>query len=112
MVDVRSGQMPVSENASPAAAIRRKLRALTAVLMDPAATPPERDNAERLKVRLEKQLAEEATPERKTPEGTWTDMMYRLGRGVKEIGSPPRRKGGWTDDAFRLGRLFRKGFKK
>jgi hypothetical protein len=103
--------MPVRENASPAGAIRRKLRALTAVLMDPAATGPERDNAERLKVRLEKQLAEEAAPEA-APEGKWTDMMFRLGRGVKEMGSPPARKGGWTDHAFRLGRLFRKGFRK
>jgi hypothetical protein len=111
MVDVRSGQMPVSENASPADAIRRKLRALTAVLMDPAATGPERDNAGRLKVRLERQLADEGKPEA-TPDGKWRDIMYRLGRGVKVMGSPPARKGDWTNHAFRLGRMLRRGFKK
>jgi hypothetical protein len=104
--------MPVSENAGPAEAIRRKLRALTAVLMDPAATEPERANAERLKDRLEKQLAEEPKPETKMPERKWTDMMFRLGRGVKEMGSPPSRKGDWTDHVFRLGRMLRKGFKR
>jgi hypothetical protein len=45
--------MPITENASSSQAIRRKLRALTAVLLDPAATEPERANAEGLKVRLE-----------------------------------------------------------
>jgi hypothetical protein len=104
--------MPVSGNASPTEAIRRKLRALTAVLQDRAATAPERANAERLKVRLEKQLAEEARPEEKIPESKWTDMMFWLGRGVKEMGSQPSRKGDWTDHAFRLGRMLRKGFKK
>jgi hypothetical protein len=99
--------MPGSENATPVEAIRRKLRALTAVLMDPGATEPERANAERLKVRLEQQL-----PEEPAPEGKWTDVMFRLGRGLKEIGSPPARKGDWTDHAFRLGRMFRKGFKR
>jgi hypothetical protein len=102
--------MPASEGASAAAAIRRKLRAITAVLRDPAATEPERANAQRLKVRLEKQLAEE--PKSEESEGKWTDMMFRLGRGVKEMGSPPSRKGDWTDHAFRLGRLLRKGFKR
>jgi hypothetical protein len=102
--------MPASENASSIAAIRRKLRALTAVLLDPAATEPEKANAERLKVRLEKQLAEEGVPE--TPEGKWTDMMFRLGQGVKEMRPLPARKTDWTDYAFRLGRMLRRGFKK
>ncbi len=105
--DGRMWQMPISENASSAEAIRRKLRALTAVLLDPAATEPERANAERLKVRLEKQLAEEATPE-----GKWTGIMFRFGRGVKEITSPPSPKGDWTDHAFRLGRMLRRGIKR
>jgi hypothetical protein len=99
--------MPISDNASPTEAIRRKLRALTAMLLDPAATESERANAEGLKVRPEKQLAEEAKPEEK-----WTDIMFRLGRGVKEIRSQPSRKGDWTDHAFRLGRMLRKGFKR
>ena len=100
------GKMPISENENAAEAIRRKLRALTAVLLDPAATEPERANAERLKVRLERQLAEEAMPK-----GKWTDIMFRLGRGLKEITSQPSPKGDWTDHAFRLGRMLRKGFK-
>ena len=68
-------QMPISGNASSADAIRRKLRALTAVLFDPAATEPERANAKELKVRLEKQLAEEPAPE-----GKWTGMMFGSAR--------------------------------
>jgi hypothetical protein len=94
--------MPPSENAKSAGAIHRKLRALTAVFLDPAATGPERANAEGLKIRLEKQLAQEATPE-----GKWTGIMFRLGRGIKEITSPPSPKRDWTDHAFRLGRMFR-----
>ena len=99
--------MPIIENASSSEAIRRKLRALTAVLSDPAATEPERANAEGLKVRLEKQLTEEATPE-----GKWAGIMFRLGQRVKEMSSQPSPKGDWTDHAFRLGRMLRKGFKR
>jgi hypothetical protein len=99
--------MTISENSNATEALRRKLRALSAVLLDPAATEPERANAEGLKVRLEKRLAEEATAERK-----WTDIMFRLGRGVKGITSQPAPKGDWTDHAFRLGRMLRKGFKR
>jgi hypothetical protein len=99
--------MPVSENASAAAAIRRKLRALAAVLRDRAATESEKSNAEEIKARLEKRLAEEAVSE-----GQWTDVMFRLGQEVKEIRSrEPSRKGDWTDHAFRLGRMLR-GFKR
>jgi hypothetical protein len=99
--------MPISENARAAAAIHRKLRALAAVFYDPAATESEKANAERLKVRLEDQLSQEAPPER-----AWTSLMFRLGRGVKEVTSAPAPKGDWTDHAFRLGRMFRKGLKK
>jgi hypothetical protein len=98
--------VPITENASSSEAIRRKLRALTAVLLDPAATGPERANAQGLKGRLEKQLTEE------TPEGKWGDIMFRLGRRVKEITSQPSPKGDWTDHAFRLGRMLRKSFKR
>ncbi len=54
--------MPISENARSAEAIHRKLRAIAAVLLDPAATEHERTNAETLKIKLEKQLKQEATP--------------------------------------------------
>jgi hypothetical protein len=99
--------MPISENARSAAAIHRKLRALAAVFSDPAATEPERANAAGLKERLEKQLRQAATPEKK-----WTSIMFRLGREVKEITSPLPPKADWTDHAFRLGRMLRRGFKK
>jgi len=98
--------MAVSENAKAAEAIRRKLRALTAVLSDRAATEPERVNAEGLKARLEERLRDEAKPEEK-----WTAMMFRLGRGIKDIKqmtSSPAPKGDWTDHAFRFGRMFRR----
>jgi hypothetical protein len=54
--------MPMSGNASSTSAIHRKLRALTAVLLDRATTEHERANAEGLKMRLEEQLRREATP--------------------------------------------------
>ena len=72
--------MPISEKAMFAEVIHRKLRAITAVLLDPAATKHERTNAEALKIRLEKRLRQEATPE-----GTWMDTMFWLGRAVREI---------------------------
>jgi hypothetical protein len=99
--------MPISETARSAAAIHRKLRALAAVFSDPAATENEKANAERLKGRLESQLGQEATPE-----GAWTGIMFRLGRGVKEMTSQPSPKGDWTDHAFRLGKMLRRGFKR
>ena len=102
--------MPVSENASSAEAIHRKLEAIAAVLSDAAVTEHERANAQRLKIRLEKQLRQEAIPE-----GTWMDIMFRFGRAVKEIKqftSRPSPNGDWTDHAFRLGRTLRRGFKK
>jgi hypothetical protein len=102
----RMWQMPISENARSAAAIHRKLRALAAVFLDPAATEHEKANAKGLTGRLEKQLGQEAKPE-----GTLTGIMFRLGRGVKEIASSPSPKGDWTDHAFRLGRMLRRGFK-
>src|SRR5271155_2078041 len=100
--------MPGSESAKSAEAIRRKLRALTAVFLEPAATePPERGNAAALKIHLEKQLAQEAKPE-----GKWTGIMFLLGRGVKEITSAPSPKGDWTDHAFRLGKMLRRGLER
>jgi hypothetical protein len=105
--------MPISQNPPSAEAIRRKLRALAAVLLDPATTENERANAQALKARLEKRLPQEATSE-----GAWTDVLFRLGRGVRQVkefsqsSAPPSPKGNWTDNAFRLGRMLRKGLKK
>ena len=107
--------MPVTQNAWSAEAIRRKLRALAAVLMDPAVTDNERANAQALKTRLERQLGKIAAA---TPPRPWSDMLFRLGRGVRHVKdlkqstAPPAPKGDWTDNAFRLGRMFRKGLKK
>jgi hypothetical protein len=100
--------MPLSGNPKAAEGIRRKLRALAAMFSDPAATEPEKANAERLKARLEQQL-----PQDDAGEGKWTDAMFRLGKGIKEITSPPPSpKGDWTDHAYRLGRMLGRGFKK
>jgi hypothetical protein len=55
--------MPISDNARSAEAIRRKLRALAAVFLDPAATEHEKANAKMLKVRLETQLGKKPTSE-------------------------------------------------
>jgi hypothetical protein len=107
-------QVPVSDNARSAAAIRRKLRAIGAVLADSAATENERANAQALKLRLQKQLG----PEAAAPEGAWSGILFRLGRGVRQVkqmkqsSAPPAPKGDWTDNAYRLGRLLRKGLKK
>jgi hypothetical protein len=111
-------QMPLGERS--AEDIRRKLRALTAVFLDPAATEPERANAEELKSRLENRLKQETAPQVEAApqdqaipqDGNWTDIMFRLGRGVKQMTSPPPQKGDWTDHAFRFGRMVRKGFKR
>jgi hypothetical protein len=54
--------MPIAENARSAEAIRRKLRALTAVFLDPAATEHEKANAKVPKRCLETQARQEATP--------------------------------------------------
>jgi len=99
--------MPISDNARSAEAVRRKLRALAAVFLDPAATEHEKANAKVLKGRLETQLGQEATSE-----SAWTGIMFRLGRGVREMTSSCTAKGDWTDRAFRLGKIFRREIKK
>ena len=105
--DDRIWQMLTGESVRSAKAIRRKMRALTAVFLDQAASEHERANAKSLKERLETKVSQEATIEE-----TWTGIMFRLGRSVKEISSPRSPKGDWTDHAFRLGRMLRKGFKR
>jgi hypothetical protein len=105
--------MTIRESARTAAAIQRKLRALAAVFSDPATTEHEKANAERLKARLEEQMPQEPTPIEPTPSAAWTNIMFRLGRGVREMtSSPSSPKGDWTDHAFRLGRMLRRGLKK
>ena len=101
--------MSTGENARYAEAIHRKLRAVLALLRDPAATEHERANAETLKASLETQLKQAGRPE-----GDWTDAVFRLGRAVKEIkqsASRPAPVGDWTENAFRLGRILRRGVK-
>jgi hypothetical protein len=101
--------VPVND-ARSVAAIHRKLRALAAILEDPAVTENERANARALKERLLQQL-----PKDVRESGAWSGLMFRLGRGVrqaqelKQSTAPPAAKGDWTDHAFRLGRLLRKG---
>ena len=82
--------MTIREGARTAAAIHRKLRGLAAVFSDPAATEHEKANAERLKARLEEQLPQEPTssepaPGETAPSEAWTNIVFRLGRGVREI---------------------------
>ncbi len=90
--------------------LRRKLRAVTAVLADPAATEHERANAQALKARLQRRLSEAGTPK-----GDWTDTAFRLGKWASKVqGSilPASPRGDWTDNARRLGKALRQGYKK
>ena len=57
--------------------LRRKLRAVSAVVEDPAATAHEKANAKALKVRLQQGLEEAGSPI-----GDWTDNAHRLGKAL------------------------------
>jgi hypothetical protein len=90
--------------------IRRKLRAVAAVIADRGATEGERRNAAALRARLQRRLeaAGAAT-------GDWTDRAFRLGRAVRQMAesSAPRSpKGDWTDRALGLGKALRRGYKR
>ena len=90
--------------------VRRKLRAVGAVVEDRGATEHERANAEALKGRLERRLKEAGVPA-----GDWTDNAFRLGRWagqLKKSASPASPKGDWTDNAHRLGKALRQGYKR
>ena len=92
------------------ASIRRKLRAVAAVIADPAATEHERANAQALKARLERRLRDAGAPA-----GDWTDSAFRLGRWAQELkqsSSPASPRGDWTDNAHRLGKALRRGYKR
>jgi hypothetical protein len=56
-------QMPICKNARSVIEIHRKLHCIAAILLDAAATKPEKANAEALKIRLEKRLGREVTTE-------------------------------------------------
>jgi hypothetical protein len=90
--------------------VRRKLRAVTAVIGDRGATEHERANAEALKARLEQRLKDV-----RVPAGDWTDNAFRLGRWAKEMrksSSPASPKGDWTDHARGFGKVLRRGYKR
>lgn len=90
--------------------LRRKLRAVTAILGDPAATEHEQANARALKARLQRRLNEAGAPT-----GDWTDGVFRLGKWASRIGgltAPASPKGDWTDNAHRLGKALRQGYKR
>jgi hypothetical protein len=90
--------------------VRRKLRAVAAVIADPAATDHEKANAAALKERLERRLREAGVPA-----GDWTDSAFRLGRWagqMKNSSSPTSPQGDWTDTAHRLGKALRRGYKR
>ena len=86
--------------------VRRKLRAIVAVMRDPAATEAERATARRLKTELKAKLAREGVPE-----GDWSDAVFRFGRSLKRAKTatapPPSIKGGAAKAGFRLGRALR-----
>jgi hypothetical protein len=91
-------------------ALRRKLRALSAVAGDAGATEHERATATALKARLQKRLSDAGVPV-----GDWTDKAFRLGRwakGVKKSAPPAASTGDWTETAHRLGKAVRQGYKK
>jgi hypothetical protein len=102
--------MATDDKAGLGEALHRKLRRVIAILEDPAATQHERANAKALKARLEKLLKQ-----RGIPKGDWSDVAFRLGRGLKKAAkstAPPRPKDDWTDTMFRIGRTVRRAVKK
>ena len=102
----------MSDNGGPGklAALRRKLKGLTAVARDPNATEAERANAASLKQRMQQRLDDAGAPA-----GDWTDNAFRLGRMAKQMkktAAPAEPKGDWTDHARSLGKAFRRGTKR
>jgi hypothetical protein len=93
-----------------AAGIRRKLRAIAAVLADKGATVHERGAAAALKQRLERRLGAAGEPA-----GDWSDAVFRLGRTARRLQrstAPQAPKGDWTDHAQRLGKALRRGYRR
>lgn len=102
--------MPANKPEMSLDALRRKLRGVTAIFRDPAATDNEKENAAEIKERLEAQLKQAGEPK-----GDWSDVMFRLGRtakGIKQSTTPTARSDNWTDHAFRLGKVVQRGLRK
>lgn len=102
--------MSDKDGPGPLAALRRKLRALTAVARNPGATAAERANAASLQHRLQQRLNDAGAPK-----GDWTDHAFRFGRLAKEMkkaAAPAEPKGDWADHARGLGKAFRRGTKR
>jgi hypothetical protein len=100
--------MRISELTRSVGALRRKLRAVTAIVEDAGATEHERANAEAVKARLEQRLREAGTPA-----GDWTDNIFRLGRWAKETRKSAALasvQSDWTVNAFQLGKALRRGY--
>jgi hypothetical protein len=94
----------------PIEGLRRKLRAVAAVVDDPGATEHEKANAAALRARLEQRLKDAGVPK-----GDWTDNAFRFGKWAKRLKnstSPSAARGDWTDDAFRFGKALRRGYKR
>jgi hypothetical protein len=91
--------------------LRRKLRALVAIIDDAGATEAERTTARRLKAALKTKLARQGEPE-----GDWSDAVFRFGRSLRRATTataPPESiEGGAAKAAFRLGRALRQAAKK
>jgi hypothetical protein len=91
--------------------VRRKLRALVAVIHDEGATEAERATARRLRAGLKAKLVQQGVPE-----GDWSDKLFRAGRALrnaKTATAPPESvKGSGAKAAFRLGRALRNATKK
>jgi hypothetical protein len=102
--------MRIGSLAGSLESIRRKLRAIAAVVDDPAATEHEKANAQALEARLLQRLREAGSPA-----GDWTDGAFRLGKWAKEIANataPASPKGDWTDNVHRLGKALRRSYKR
>ena len=92
-------------------ALRRKLRALVAVMKDTGATAAERENARSLKAGLKAKLQQEGVPE-----GDWSDAVFRVGRALRNVKTstapPPAMSNSTAKVGFRLGRALRQVTKK
>lgn len=86
--------------------VRRKLRALVAIIHDEGATDAERATARRLKTGLTAKLVRDGVPQ-----GDWSDAVFRFGRSLRRAKAatapPPSIKGGAAKAGFRLGRALR-----
>jgi hypothetical protein len=102
--------MGIDKETGSIGAVRRKLRAVTAMVKDRGVTELERANAATLKTRLEQRLRDAGAPA-----GDWTDDIFRLGKWAKDVRkstSTASPQGNWTDNALRFGKALRRGYKK